>query len=76
MNIQKVINGLSDAQKACIMYSRYNSLGDNYYVEVDEINRLSTINALIRKGLIHTNKTGFRYFITEDAEAIREQLNK
>lgn len=65
---------LTEAQTAAIKFSRYGKAGGDYYCTADDITRRSTIAALVRKGYVHDNGNGYRFFLTEKGERLRHFL--
>jgi hypothetical protein len=73
MDIHKIINGLSQAQKGCLKYAKYSRAAEDYFVEVDDCTRAATIKALKKKKLLWG--THYHFWFTDAGEAVRKELN-
>ena len=73
MDIQKIINGLSQAQKGCLKYAKYSHAAGDYFVEVDDCTREVTVKSLVKKELLWG--THYKFWFTGEGEAVRKELN-
>jgi len=72
VDIQKIIKGLSKAQKGCIKYAKYSRASEDYFVKVDDCTRKATIKALVKKKLLWG--AHYHFWFTDTGEAVRKEL--